>query len=238
MKPKKSPEPTGVPETPGGFRGFGSQALPFLRALQENNERDWFNENKATFLEECDAPLRELVAEVAGRLATKGIDLAPSPRNPVFRIYRDVRFSKDKSPYKTNVGAAFFPEGDKGRPGLLYIHVQPGESFVASGIYHPDADQLKLIRLAIADDPKAFAKVVRSLETAGLALGSGEPLTRMPKGFEDHAESPFAEVIRYRSFVVSRPMLDEDLERRDLPEFITRFAAEALPLLEFFWGRI
>jgi uncharacterized protein (TIGR02453 family) len=237
-KPRKKPEPRTVSETSGGFRGFGSQALPFLRALQENNERDWFHENKATFLEECDAPLRELVAEVAGRLASKGIDLAPSPRNPVFRIYRDVRFSKDKSPYKTNVGAALYREGDKTRPGLLYIHVQPGESFVASGIYQPDADQLKLIRLAIVEDPKAFGEVIRKLENAGLALGSGDPLARMPKGFEDHAESPFAEVIRYRSFVVSRPMLDEDLERRDLPEFITRFAAEALPLLEFFWVRL
>ena len=227
-----------IPQATGGFRGFGSQALPFLQALKENNERDWFSENKATFLEECDAPLRELVAEVGAKLASRGIGLAPIARNPVFRIYRDVRFSKDKSPYKTNVGAALYREGDKGKPGLLYIHVEPGSSFVAAGFYQPDPDQLRSIRLAIAEDPKAFGKTIRTLEKGGLTLGKGEPLARIPKGFEAFAGSEFAEVIRNRSFVVSRPMADEDLERRDLPEFIVRFAAEALPLLEFGWARV
>jgi uncharacterized protein (TIGR02453 family) len=236
-KPKKAAS-IAVPEASGGFRGFGSQALPFLRALKENNDREWFAENKSTFVEECDGPLRELVAEVGASLASRGIDLAPIPRNPVFRIYRDVRFSKDKSPYKTNIGAALYRGGDKTRPGLLYIHVEPGSSFVASGIYQPEADQLKWIRLAIAEDPKRFAKVVKSLEKAGLAMTNGDPLARMPKGFEEFTDSPFAEVLRNRSFVVSRPMLDEDLERRDLPEVITRFAAEALPLLEFFWSKL
>ena len=136
MAKKKAVAPE-AGESAGGFRGFGSQALPFLRALRENNERDWFAENKATFLEECDAPLRELVREVGSELASRGIPLAPIAKNPVFRIYRDVRFSHDKSPYKTNVGAALYREGDKGRPGLLYIHVEPGGSFLAAGFYHP-----------------------------------------------------------------------------------------------------
>ncbi len=236
-KPKKSESKVNQP-TPGGFRGFGSQALPFLKALKENNEREWFTENKSTFVDECDTPLRELVAQVAAQLATKGIDFAPLARNPVFRIYRDVRFSKDKSPYKTNLGAALYREGDKTRPGLIYIHVEPGESFLAAGIYQPDADQLKSIRQAIADDPTGFGKVVRSLEKVGLTLSTGDPLARMPKGFEDQAESPFAEVIRRRSFVVRRPLADDDLERRDLPELIARFATEALPLLDFFRAKL
>ena len=128
-KAAKDHEKAGVPEGPGGFRGFGSQALPFLQALRENNERDWFAENKSTFIEECDAPLRELVREVGSRLEEEGLPLAPIARNPVFRIYRDVRFSHDKSPYKTNLGAALYREGDKSRPGMLYIHVEPGGSF-------------------------------------------------------------------------------------------------------------
>jgi uncharacterized protein (TIGR02453 family) len=235
---KKPVQGTEGGEAPlGGFRGFGSQALPFLRALRENNERNWFAENKATFLEECDTPLRELVREVGIKLEAQGMPFAPVARNPVFRIYRDVRFSRDKSPYKTNVGAALYREGEKARPGLLYIHVEPGKSFLAAGFYHPEPPLLKALRSSILDDPAGFEGVVRALASKGLELGESEPLARMPKGFEASADSPFAAVVRSRSLVVGRPLADDDLERRDLPEEVTRFAEDALPLLEFFWGR-
>jgi uncharacterized protein (TIGR02453 family) len=227
-----------VAGTTGGFRGFGSQALPFLRALRENNDRDWFAENKSTYLEECDAPLRELVREVGDRLEAEGISLAPQTKSPVFRIYRDVRFSTDKSPYKTNVGAALLREGDKSRPGMLYIHIEPERSFLAAGFYHPDSPMLKSLRQAIVEDEPGFAKVVEVLASNHLQMGDGEPLARMPKGFEASAESPFAGAIRNRSFLVSRPLIDEDLERRDLPESVVQFAIGALPMLEFFWSRV
>ncbi len=222
----------------GGFRGFGSQALPFLLALRENNDREWFAEHKSTFVEECDAPLRELVREVGAGLEAAGSPLAPLAKNPVFRIYRDVRFTHDKSPYKTNVGAALYREGDKSRPGLLYIHVEPGKSFVAAGFYQPGAPALKAIRSAIAEDAPGFEAVVRSLKSKKLDLSMGDPLSRMPGGFEDHADSPVAEFLRLRSFVTSRPLLDDDLERRDLPEVIVKFAGDARPLLEFLWSRV
>ena len=221
-----------------GFRGFGSQALPFLRALKENNERDWFTANKSTFVDECDTPMRELVAAVAGRLQTLGIDLAPTPRNPVFRIYRDVRFSKDKSPYKTNLGSALYPGGDKTRAGLVYIHVEPEASFVAAGYYQPEPDRLRAIRQAIVDDPKGVEKLVKTLEKAGLAFRSADALARMPKGFEDQAESPHAEMIRNRSFVVSQPVSDEALEQREFPDQVVKFVKNALPLLQYFGGKI
>jgi uncharacterized protein (TIGR02453 family) len=226
-----------APET-GGFRGFGSQALPFLMALRENNDRDWFAENKATYQEECDAPLRELVREVGALLEAKGVPLAPQPKNPVFRIYRDVRFSKDKSPYKTNVGAALHRDGDKSRPGLLYVHVEPGGSFLAAGFYRPEPPMLKALRSAIANDPAGSDSVLSELASKGLSLGDGEPLARMPKGFEPFAESPHALLLRNRSYITARPLKDDDLERRDLPEVVVDFAVNALPLLEFFWTRI
>ena len=237
-KAAKGPEGADAPGGSGGFRGFGSQALPFLRALRENNERGWFAENKPTFVEECDAPLRELVREVGSRLEAKGLPLAPIPKNPVFRIYRDVRFSHDKSPYKTNIGAALYREGDKSRPGMLYIHVEPGGSFVAAGFYQPEPPRLKAMRSAVAEDPDGFERMVKALKSNGLELGRGEPLARMPKGFEEFADSPVAEVIRFRSFIAGKPLLDDDLERRDLPEVVVRFAGDALPLLEFFWSRV
>ncbi len=221
-----------------GFRGFGSHALLFLRALAENNDRDWFNLNKSTYLEECDAPLRELVQEIGAGLESKGVPLAPVAKNPVFRIYRDVRFSTDKSPYKTNLGAALYRDGDKSRPGLFYIHIEPGQSFFAAGFYHPEPPVLKEYRSAIAADPSGLANLVRALESKGLKLDNGEPLARMPKGFEDQAESPVAAILRKRSLITSRPLADDDLERPDLADVAIQFATAALPLLEYFQARV
>ena len=229
-KPKSEAEP-------GGFRGFGSQALPFLLALRENNDRTWFAENKVTYVEECEAPFRELVLAVGRVLEAQGSPMAPQAKNPAYRIYRDVRFSKDKTPYKTHLGASLHREGDKARPGLVYLHVEPGHSFLAAGFHHPEPPLLKALRSAIADDPKGFAEVVCRLAAKGLELAEGEPLVRMPKGFEGFASSPHAATLRNRSFLTSRRIEDDDLERRDLPEVVARFTLEALPLLEFAWDR-
>ncbi len=222
----------------GGFRGFGSQALPFLAALRANNDRDWFAANKGIFLEELDGPFRELVAEVAGLLAASGSPLGPVARNPVYRIYRDVRFSKDKSPYKTNLGAGFHRGGDKKSPGLVYVHVEPAGSFVAAGFYMPEPPLLKAIRQAIAADPAPFLGLLGPLEARGIALAPGDPLARMPKGFEDQAGSPVAAMLRSRSFIVARPIADDDLERRDLAGTLAEFARDVTPFLDFFWARI
>ncbi len=223
--------------SPGGFRGFGSEALPFLRALRENNDRQWFAAHRTTFLEECDTPLRELVGEVAGRLIVRGLPLAPVARKPVFRIHRDVRFSRDKSPYKTNLGAALYRDGEKGKPGALYIHVEPAGSFVAAGFFHPAPPALRALRSAIAGDPATFDRLIHALESLGHTLVMGRPLTRMPRGFEPLADLPVAGHLRNRSFVLHRPLADEDLESRGLPETIAGFAADAAPFLDFFWSR-
>ena len=232
-KGKPAKQAPSQPES-GGFRGFGAQALPFLQELRANNDREWFALNKATFLEECDAPLRELVRSVGLGLAERGIPLAPLVKSPVFRIYRDVRFGRDKSPYKTNIGAALHPDGDKSRPGLLYIHVEPGRSFLAAGYYQPEAPRLKAFRAAIVADPAGFGRLVATLGASGLQLDDGDPLKRPPKGFEDQGDSPVADVLRKRSLITSRPLGDDDLERRDLPEVAVEFAVAAWPLLAYF----
>ena len=226
-----------VPDGPGGgFRGFGSQALPFLAALRENNDREWFAANKATFLDECAGPFRELIGEVGGILAAAGSPVAPVARNPIYRIYRDVRFSKDKAPYKTNLGAGLHRDGDKSSPGLVYVHVEPGKSFLAAGFYQPEAPRLRLLRDALVEGSAKFPKLVAALAAKGLAHHHGEAIGRMPKGFEDQADSPVAPYLKMRSFLVSRPLADDDLERRDLPAFVAGFVGDALPYLRFFWA--
>ncbi len=220
---------------PTGYRGIGQHALSFLEALRENNDRAWFAANKSIYDEQLDAPFRELVRDLAARLDATGSEFAPNPKSPVYRIYRDVRFSKNKDPYKTHLGASLHRGGDKSSPGILYVHVQPAASFAAAGFYAPEAPLLRAIRQAIADDPSTFVDVTRDLQARGLAFGETDPLTRMPKGFEDHADSPAAEYLRYRSFIVARPIPDDDLERHDLAATIVEFAEVAHPLLEFVW---
>ena len=221
-----------------GFGGFGSQALQFLQALRENNDREWFAISKATYLDECDAPLRALVAAIGVGLKARGIPLAPSTKAPVFRIYRDVRFGHNKDPYKTNIGAALYPDGDKTRPGLLYVHVEPGRSFLAAGFHQPDTPRLRAIRAIIAADPAGFASLVATLEAGGLHLDDGEPLIRLPRGFEEHADSPIADALRKRSFITTRPLTDDDLGRRELVDITLHFAAAAHPLLAYFQDRL
>jgi uncharacterized protein (TIGR02453 family) len=221
-----------------GFRGIGSHALGFLTALKANNDRNWFAANKEIFQEQLDGPFRELVLEVATRLAARKIDLAPNPKSPIFRIHRDVRFSKDKSPYKTNMGAALHPGGDKSRPGLLYIHIDPGECFLAAGFYQPEPPTLKALRQAIADDPRGFATVLRKLEARQLAPSPGDPLSRIPKGFEAFAGSPHEEFLRKRSFIISRPVADAELEDPAFPETVAQFAHDALPWLAYFQAKL
>ncbi len=121
------------------FEGFPTAGLSFLRDLAKNNGRTWFLERKDIYHEQVEEPMRALIADVAAGCAAAKLGFAPNPRQPMFRIYRDVRFSKDKSPYKTAATSAFYPDGDKARPGVL-----------ASGFYHPERDALVAIRARIA----------------------------------------------------------------------------------------
>ena len=220
-----------APEGPGGFRGFGSQALPFLQALRENNERDWFAENKLTFVEECDAPFRELVRG-RGSARGEGVAPGPDPQEPGLPDPSRRPVLARQEPLQDQHGGRLVSRGGQVRPGMLYIHVEPGAVVHRRRFLPPEPPQLKAIRSAIAEDPGGFGRMIKALKANGLELGRGEPLARMPKGFEAFADSPIAEPIRFRSFVVSKPMADDDLERRDLPEVVVRFAESALPLLE------
>jgi len=236
--PGKKAARASTAEGPGGFRGFGSQALPFLAALRENNDREWFAANKGSFLEELDGPFRELIGEVGGLLAASGSPLEPVARNPIYRIYRDVRFSKDKTPYKANLGAGLHRGGDKSSPGLVYVHVEPGASFLAAGFYQPEAHRLKILRDAIVEGAAEFEKLLASLAPKGIAPRHRDPIGRMPRGFESLAGSPVADHLKSRSFVIARSLADDDLERRDLPAMIAAFAEDAAPFLRFFWAKL
>lgn len=216
------------------FTGFPESGLRFLKQLAKNNERAWFNERKTVYLEDVQEPLHALVAAVNDALRAKRIPFASDPRRLSFRIYRDTRFSPDKSPYKTHASAVLYHHGDRTAPGVLYIHIDAAEPFLAAGFHMPDAAQLRELRRAIAEDPKAFRGVIAKLERAGLRSSTDDALTRLPRGFE-HVDPSIADYVKRKSFVTSQPLTPRDVQSVTLVERIVSFAKDAMPLVEWGW---
>jgi len=218
------------------FEGFSPQALRFLRDLAKNNDRAWFNPRKEIYQKELLEPLQALVADSTAALHKAKIPLG-DPKRSTFRIYRDVRFSADKSPYKTNAGAYLAREDGSDARGGLYIHIQPKQSFMAAGFYEIDKALLTRWRQAMAADPKAFETMMRALERADLQLsGHGEALKRMPRGFEAYTDSRIAKYFRFGSFITSEPLSDDDVMSPQLVQRIVSLAKRAKPLLQYGWN--
>jgi uncharacterized protein (TIGR02453 family) len=219
-----------------GFSGFSPSALTFLRDLKKNNVRAWFAPRKELYERECLEPLRAFTLALAAALRKAKIPIEADPSRVGFRIYRDVRFSRDKSPYKTNLGTYLPHRGMRGAPGGLYVHVAPKASFVAAGFYQLDREALQRWREAMAADPKRFQNVVRALERNGIALSEQEgALRRMPRGFEACAESPIAPYFKLSSFMVGRELSDIDVAGPGLIADCIGLAKRAKTLFEYGW---
>ena len=216
---------------------FTPEALSFLRDLSANNNKAWFEANRATYERAVKAPAAALVAAVSTELARRGLPLEGNAKTSTFRINRDVRFSKDKSPYKTTVGSVWYRQGSgKGGAGVLYFHLAPSGCFAAAAFYMPDPEQLDAIRERIRVHPDKWQAVEAALAGANLPLEDGDPLTRMPKGYEDLKDGPVAASLRKRHFMVRRPVRDAGSKK--LVSTIADVAEAALPLLQFGWAAI
>ena len=217
---------------PPAFAGFGPRALDFLKALGFHQDRAWYEANRQIWEEDGLTPLRALVAALSERLAD--LPLQGNAR-AVFRLHRDVRFAKDKRPFKTNGGAILTRDGDKRSVGLLYVHVDPDGCFAAAGFYMPEPPALLKLRRRIAAKPAAFRGVVTALAAERLEIGLGGGLTRLPKGFEAVTDPDIGAALKLRSLVVREPIPDAALLRPDLPDRVAAFARRAEPLLRFGW---
>jgi uncharacterized protein (TIGR02453 family) len=222
----------------GPFAGFGPGALPFFESLAANQNREWFGANKHVYETEVRAPLAALVDALSFAFAAHDIPLTGDPKRALFRIHRDVRFSKDKSPYKTNAGAVITRDGAKESPGLLYVQVGGTGSFTGVGFYGLEPKDLAVIRHAIADAPERWLAMRSDLNEAGLDFSMGYAMARLPKGFEDRAGSPVAEALKLRNYIVSRPIAADRLRDPDLVHDIVDFTTAGLPLLRFGWSAL
>ncbi len=212
------------------FEGFPSGALPFLRRLKRNNDRAWFAERKDEYERLLVEPMLLLLHEFGAALAEAGLPMAARAKSPVFRIYRDVRFSNDKSPFKTHISSVLHREGNKRLDGIVYLHVDPAGSFVAAGFWQPEKAALNRWRERIAEDPEPLARI-----HAETALDGADALARMPRGYERFADHPHAHLLRLKSFVVQEPFNPEALRSREMLDQAAAFARRAAPLLRYGW---
>lgn len=222
----------------GEFRGFGPGALGFLTDLAANNDREWFRANEATYLREVKHPLIALVTDLSEALAMRGIPLGGDPKRALFRIHRDIRFSPDKRPYKTNAGAVLTRDGAKSAPGVLYVHLAPDGCFLAAGFHWPDSPTLASIRESIVDRPDEWRSAVDALGAHGLSLSRERMLQRLPRGFDGAAVGDLADDLRLTSFTVHLDVADDATGGPGLVGVVTRFAEASMPLLEFGWRAI
>jgi uncharacterized protein (TIGR02453 family) len=224
------------------FTGFRPEAIDFLADLAQNNERAWFQPRKAEYERLLKEPMEALVAALAERFESRGIALEADPARAVSRIYRDTRFAKDKSPYKTRVYARFGWVGrgsdhdasdDEGHGAGGYFHVMPGEHYVGGGMWRPGKPRLDAFRTAILDEPdrvRAALEDRKFLDAFG-PVRSHESLKRVPPGYPpDH---PMADLFRFKDVMFGRRVTDDEIRSPDLPDVLADAFSAGVPVLRF-----
>ena len=185
-----------------------ASSLDYLKMLKENNDRDWFNENKDRYLKEYDS-LEHFADALLQELRSHDVIETASGKKSLHRIYRDTRFSKDKTPYKTNWSGGY-KRATALRRGGYYFHIEPGNSFIAGGFWAPNTEDIKRIREDISSDPDTLRKIIGS-KSFKATFGSlqGEQLKTTPKGF-DAADSAI-DLLRYKQFLLVKRFTDDEV---------------------------
>jgi uncharacterized protein (TIGR02453 family) len=209
--------------------------LPFLKKLAKNNTKPWFDENRALYVT-AKTEFEEFVASLISSYGKHDPSIAHLlPKECIFRINRDVRFSKDKSPYKNNFGASITSGGKKSPFAGYYVHIEPGASFVGGGLWQPMPDMLAKIRQEIDYNFPEFKKIINAAafkkQYKELYRGEDVSLTRVPKGYEP--ANPAAEFLKLKSFIAMRPVSDEEIQSGELEKICVSAFKALKPFVEF-----
>ena len=215
-------------------RAFSPKLFSFLRDLAANNTREWFAENKSRYQEDVQEPAMEFIAAFAPHLERISPNFRADARpvgGSLFRIHRDIRFSKDKTPYKTHAGIHFRHRSasDAHAPGF-YLHLEPGTVFAAAGIWHPDTSAQKRIRDAIATDPRAWKRATGTPFAPTYAL-IGDSLKRPPPGYpRDH---PLIEDLKRKDFVGETSLSERAVTAAGFLDAYATLCRAAAPFLRY-----
>jgi uncharacterized protein (TIGR02453 family) len=217
------------------FEGFGQKALPFLKALAFHQSKDWFAENKTLYESDIRRPMGALLAAASERFATEGIPLKGSLPGSMFRVNRDVRFSKAKSPYNEHASAVLTRSGGKKEAGGAYIHIKPGQCFVGAGIWMMEPPVLNALRRKILAFPDTFLQLEDALNAQGLPLVPEDELKRLPPAYA-YVESPrLQRLMRQKHFFANLAVADEDVATPRVLDALVEVTRAATPLMEFCW---
>lgn len=209
--------------------------LQFLKEIKLNNNKPWFDAHRKDY-EAAKEDFSNFVQKLIDQFGKKEPAVSHlKARDCMYRINRDVRFSKDKSPYKTNMGAYINAQGKKSMTGGYYFHFEPGNSFVGGGMWHPMPEQLNKVRQEIDYNFSDFKKIVSSKKFkdvyAGLSTDKEYVLSRVPKGYE--ADNPAAEYLKHKSFVVMAPVSDNELIDKSLANQAVKGFEALKPMVDF-----
>jgi len=225
---------------------FGPEALAFLRGLARHNAKPWFEAHRNDYEVHVKQPMADLVEEMDLRFARFAPEFVGDPKRSVFRLYRDIRFSRDKSPYKTHAACWFFHGGGTSKVGReahgggagFYFHLQPGASFMGGGCWMPPRPALQKFRAAIAGDVRGFERVVLPprLPRRFGGLSEESMLKRVARGYpEDH---PAARWLRFQSFTVGRSVSDAQVTGARLTALLEADYRAMLPLVRWLNGTL
>ncbi|MCU0627235.1 MAG: DUF2461 domain-containing protein [Gemmatimonadaceae bacterium] len=239
MPPRRSATP------PADFAGFPPDALRFLRDLAAHNDRTWFEANRPRYEQHLREPMAALVDEMDARLAGFAPEIIGTRKQSMFRIHRDVRFSKDKSPYKTNAACWFFHRDSRGTGqeavhggAGFYYQLQPRNCFAGGGVWMPPMPGLKRIRAALTVGHEEFASIVtaRRFTARFGALDAEAMLVRTPRGVApDHPAAPW---LRYQSFTAGCQLTHPEATAATLPATLETIFRELLPFVRWLNGAL
>lgn len=210
-----------------------SSTIQFLKSLKKNNNKDWFEKNRKQY-ELAKSDYLDFVTKVLQELQIFDKTLLElQPKQCVFRLNRDVRFSKNKDPYKTNFGASFSKGAKKIQSAGYYFHLEPGENFVGGGLWMPMAPDLNKVRQEIDYCFKEFSSILKkpNFKTTYGDMDNSMKLVRPPKGFE--IDNPALDYLKLKSFVVTRPMKDIELTDKALIKNVIKDFKSIAPLVHF-----
>jgi len=209
---------------------FSPKLFAFLRELKAHNEREWFNANKARYQEQVKEPALAFVEDLGHRLPEVAPHLTADDRS-LFRIYRDTRFSKDKTPYKTHVGIYFrHARSAEADTAGLYVHLEPGRVFMGAGIWHPGSAALKRIRDTLVARPQGWREAVAAV-APGWTLADGESLKRPPTGYP--ADHELVGDLKRKSFAIVSPLTQRQVTASGFLDECATQAAQARPFMTY-----
>lgn len=207
---------------------------PFLKELARNNNREWFNEHKKEYTEALEQFRSFIGSLLEGLAAFDPAFSALDPKETIFRIYRDIRFSRDKVPYKTHFGSWMARGGRKSTDAGYYFHMEPGNSFMAAGVHAPPKEQLDLIRKEIVFQPAAYLELINdpSIRTRFERGFRDDMLKKAPTGFPK--DFKYMEEIRYRHYIFSKTYSDQEVLGDGFLNVLLKDCGELAPLVDYF----